>query len=114
MTINAGQFDQRITIQQRSASVDALGQESTSWSTLATVWAKARPTRGRDLFAAGQQQATIDVLFCIRYRVDVDPATCRVLWNSVPYDIVGQPANVNGAGVELELHCTAGVRDGLQ
>lgn len=112
--MDAGQLNQRITIQQRASSVDALGQESTSWSDLATVWARARPTSGRDMFAAGREQATIDVQFSIRYRTDVNPDTCRVLWNSVPYDIVGRPANVRGANVELELNCTAGVRDGLQ
>lgn len=112
--INAGQYDQRITLQTRSSTVDALGQESTTWSDLATVWAKVRPARGRDLFAAGEQRATIDVQFCVRYRVDVDATTCRVVWNSQAYDIVGQPANVNGANVELEISATRGLRDALR
>lgn len=108
--LNAGQYDQRVTLQRRSTTQDSFMQQSTSWTDIATVWAKARPMRGRDKLLAGQAQSTIDVQFCVRYRVDVD-ASCRVLWSGVPYDIQGQPANVNGASVELELNCTRGVLD---
>jgi len=110
--INAGQYDQRITLQQRVSTIDALGQESQSWIDASTVWAKVRPLKGRDFFAAAQQQATIDVQFCIRYRVDVD-ATWRVLWGGVAYEVVGHPANVYGANEELEINAVRGVRDGI-
>jgi hypothetical protein len=35
-----------------------------------------------------------------------------VVWNGVPYEMVGQPINVDGAGHTWLLMCIQGVRDG--
>jgi hypothetical protein len=35
-----------------------------------------------------------------------------VMWRSVPYEIVGQPINVQGAKVAMDVVCVAGVGDG--
>ena len=50
--ITAGQLDQRITLQQRSAGADVLGQPSGAWADVASVWAKARPLRSREVSAS--------------------------------------------------------------
>ena len=54
---DAGALDQRITLQARTASVDALGQGVETWVEVGTVWAKAQPLRGREFFAAGAMQS---------------------------------------------------------
>lgn len=109
--VDAGALDQRITLQAPSAAVDGLGQRAGAWTTVAEVWARAEPLRGRDFFAAAQMQAAADVKFTLRYRPDV-LATWRVLWDGRPYEIVGQPINVRGQKVVLEIMATQGVRDG--
>lgn len=114
MTLNAGQLDQRITLQVKTLSRNDLGQPVPTWANLATtptVWARARPVRGAENFAAGQLQATADVVFTIRYRSDVTEAM-RVLWRGEPHEITAPPVDVNGARVALELYCTKGIRDG--
>lgn len=108
--MNAGPLDQRITIQQRTAGVDALGQAATTWADVAEVWAQVQPLRGTEFFAAGQIQSAVEVRFRIRHRTGVAP-TMRVLWRSQAHDIVSV-IEPNGAQVMLELMCTAGVRDG--
>jgi SPP1 family predicted phage head-tail adaptor len=112
MTLAAGPMDQRVQIQQRlNSTQNELGENTTPWTTLATVWASAEPLRGREYFAAGQQQQVLDVRFVIRYRSDVN-GTMRIVWRGQPHDIVGQPINVDGRREKLELMTVAGVRDG--
>lgn len=109
--MNSGLLDQRITIQQRVAAVDAAGQDNYTWVDFATVWARAEPVRGREFFAASQTQSTIDTKFTLRWREGID-STMRVLWREVPYDIASPPIDVGGQRVSLELMCVTGVRDG--
>ena len=109
--ICAADLNQRVTLEQRSASVDALGQGVETWSTLATVWAAAQPLRGREFFAAGAMQSEATVRIRIRYRTDVTGAM-RVQWRGVPHAIVADPIDVDGGRHTLELMCSAGIRDG--
>ena len=110
MSLHVGALDQRITIEQRDSGVDSLGQESLSWSTVATVWAAAEPLRGRELFAAGQAQSQVDVKFRIRYRAGLTPAM-RVQWRDVPHDIISV-IEWRGQQHIMELLCSTGARDG--
>lgn len=108
--VDAGALDQRITLQQRAAGVDALGQEAAAWTDAVTVWAAAEPLRGREYFAAAQTQSAVDVRFRIRWRAGV-AASMRVLWRGVAHDITAV-IEPRGARQELELMCTSGVKDG--
>lgn len=107
---SAGALDQRITLQQRSTVLDALGQATESWVDVATVWASAQPLRGREFFAAGAMQSEASVRFRIRHRAGVTGAM-RVLWRDVPHAIVAPSIDVDGGRHTLELMCSAGVRD---
>jgi SPP1 family predicted phage head-tail adaptor len=112
VTLKSGSLDQRLTLQQRAAGVSVdLGEAAGAWAGVATVWAQAQPLRGREFFASGQMQQALDVRFRIRWRAGV-LASMRVLWRGEPYEIVGEPINVDGARVVLELMCVKGVRDG--
>jgi SPP1 family predicted phage head-tail adaptor len=109
--MQAGYLDQRITLQARSASRDAMGGEVVTWADVATVWAAAEPLRGREYFAAQQVQAETQIRFRIRYRAGI-VLTMRVLWRAQPYDIQAV-IDPYGRKTSLELMCsTAGVRDG--
>ncbi len=67
--LRAGDLRRRITIQQRSASIDAVGGQSINWNDVATVWASIEPSGGRELMSA--QKMNID-----------NPATITIRWQS--------------------------------
>ena len=108
--INAGMLSQRITLQQRAAGQDVLGNASGAWSDVEQVWARARPLRSRELFAAGQTENVTDVEFTIRWRADV-ASTWRILWRGVAHDITGEPIDVDGQQQWLELLATTNIRN---
>lgn len=109
--MNAGQKDQLVRLQPRVDSADGAGQNNYTFGDGVEVWASVNPVRGKQYFAASQQQATVDCVITVDYRTDVD-ATWRVLWNGVPYGIVSPPIDPFGRHVDLELMCVQGVGDG--
>jgi SPP1 family predicted phage head-tail adaptor len=110
--VSAGDRNQYIKLQKRAdASVDGHGHAAAAWTDVTSLWARARPLRGREYFAAGQTQAEVDVVFEINFRTDVLP-TWRVVWRTQPYDIVSPPIDPYGRREKLELMCRTGERDG--
>ena len=106
----SGRFNQLVALQRRAAGTDARGQPNGAWTTFATVWARVRPQRGREFFAAGQTQEAAGVMFDIRYRTGLD-GTVRVVWNEQPHDVISV-ADVEGTRQWLELAAVRGVKDG--
>lgn len=111
LAINAGDLRERITLQSPPTGRDSLGQRSGAWVDESTVWAAAWPLSSREMLAAGQIQSEVTVRFRIRYRSGVLPSW-RVLWRGVPHAIVGEPVDVQGARVMLELLCVSGAAGG--
>lgn len=109
--MQAGKLRELITLQAPGVAKDGLGQRVESWNTVADVYARAQPLRGREFFAAGQINSEASVKFTIRYRDGVT-ANMRVLWRGVPHALVAEPMDVDGQRVQLELLCSAGIRDG--
>jgi SPP1 family predicted phage head-tail adaptor len=112
-TPSFGVLNQKVQLQARAAGVSAeLGEPTGAWQNQgAPIWAEATPLRGREFFASGQMQATVDVRFRILYRAEV-LSTWRVVWKGDPYAIVGHPIDVDGQGQWMELMCVKGTRDG--
>ena len=113
----ASDLRHRIALQRRVAGVDAAGQASETWVTVDTVWAAVVPLRGREWFAAGQEQGSADVRVTVRWRDDITTgmrvvpaagAPCAGL----PLDIQGLPIELAGQRRMIELMCLAGVKDG--
>lgn len=84
--MNPGTLDQRITIQQETSTADAYGGATTAWTTLAEVWANARPLSGRERFDLSVVEAPAMYRFTIRRRGDVTD-TMRVSWNDQVFNI---------------------------
>ena len=105
-----GPLNKRIDIQARSATVDAFGQESETWATVATVWASVEPLSGRELLAAQQVQGETTHRIRMRYQSGVTTSS-RLLFNLRPFD-VRSVINKNEAGAFLELLCTEGPTNG--
>ena len=106
----AGLRKHRITIESKSVTRNALGEEVVVWVPLATLWAGVKPVRGAEFFAAAQMHDEQIVTFTVIYRPDVQE-TMRISWNGEHYDITSV-INVNGNKIDLELMGRKGVRDG--
>lgn len=103
-----GNFDQRVTLQRRVVTTTVDDEDRTeAWADVATVWAEARPTSGKDLISAAAMQAEATVRFRIRWRSDVH-ARMRVLWRGVPHEVLGEPVDREGGRHTLELLCKVG------
>lgn len=85
--MDAGQLNNRITIQQQSTSVDALGQPVATWSDVALVWADVKFQSGSESIKAGAQVATSKCSIRIRYRTGLTSAM-RVLLGSTVLQIL--------------------------
>lgn len=89
--MRAGELRHRITIEQKSTSSDGAGGRTTSYSTLATVWAAKEYESARDVqdLEADSQMREGEVnrvRWTIRHRDDVDD-TMRVSHDGNTYDI---------------------------
>jgi len=109
MTMEAGRLRHRITIQQKSVARGAQGGEIVTWPLFATVWADAKPMRGREYVTLRAAQSDISIKFSMRYLAGVNPAM-RVIWSGSPYEIL-DVINVDGRGRELELMCRGEAAD---
>lgn len=98
--MRAGELDRLITIESRTESRSATGAATYTWSPLATVWAKVKPVRGQEYFAASQVNAQIDAVFIIRHRSDIT-RTMRVDYAGEYYDIQDIAELGRGEGLEL-------------
>jgi SPP1 family predicted phage head-tail adaptor len=87
----SGRLRERITILSRSVTLDALGQEDITWSSIGSFWAEAVYSTskgdGNETFSAGQLQDMNTIRFRVRYNTAVTQEH-RLEWNSVGYDIV--------------------------
>ena len=84
--MNAGRLRHRVTIQEKSVTDNAAGEEIITWSDVATVWAAIEPVRGAEFWEAQQEQAERPAKIVMRYRSDVTVAN-RLIWGSHTYDI---------------------------
>lgn len=108
--MRAGELRHIITIQEPAKAVDEYGGDYVTWSDFATVRAKKRPLRGRELMAAQAAQSETEVMFYIRYLSGVN-SKMRIVHGSDYYDITSV-VNVNEQNRELEIAAKTGVNQG--
>lgn len=85
--MRAGSLDRRVTIQARTLTSDAQGQQIETWSDVATVWGRRLDLRGREFIAAETKQGEATCTFEVRYRSDVTVLN-RLVCEGRTYDIV--------------------------
>ena len=109
--MNPGQLKQRITLQRPGGSRDVLGERTTTWTDVATVWARIRPLSTREAAIAGQQQSSASHAVDIRYSslVSTIDATWRVKYGARILVIDGV-LNNEEANEKFVLYCTEGLR----
>lgn len=76
--MQAGRLRNKITLQARVLTTNAVNEQVISYVDFASVWARIEPIApkrsGGESLAAQQVQATRYTQIVIRYRVDLDPA----------------------------------------
>ena len=114
--VNARNLDQRIRIEQRIETQDALGDPIASWVERVTCFARVDATMVKNaepVYADEKRQST-DTTFWIRADV-VDRfgvvLTDRVVWKNRPYDIRDMP-DQQLRGRLAALIATAGINEG--
>jgi len=79
MPIQPSELTERVTIQSNTTSTDDQGGRSSSWGTLATVWASVRSLTSREAIQARAVASRVGFVVAVRYRSDVT-AKMRVSW----------------------------------
>jgi SPP1 family predicted phage head-tail adaptor len=79
-------MNDRITLQQRGAGKDALGQPIESWPDIATVWADVLFQSGAEVMRGGGDTSIVKCSIRIRARAGLDTGA-RVLFKAKAYDI---------------------------
>lgn len=112
-----GRASQRIKLQAKSVTRNAIGEEVVTWTDVVTdtadhaIWAEAWPLKGREFFAAQQTQYAADVRFRIRYRDGITREQ-RILWQGDPYDII-MVVDVGAERHTIEILAVNGIRNGV-
>ena len=113
--MQAGRLRHSVTIQQRTATVDGYGQQSTAWTDVITALAAIEPLSGRELFAAQAVQSEVSHRVTIRYRSELDVprtgAALRVAFGSRVFD-VHAVLNMGERDREMHILCSEGLTNG--
>jgi SPP1 family predicted phage head-tail adaptor len=84
--MRSGLKREQIVIQVNTPSADGDGGFAASWSTFATVWARAEFMTGRELEGMQKVNSAVSLKFTVNYRADV-LVTHRVSWRSKIWQI---------------------------
>lgn len=111
--ISSGKLNKRVSIQHLVAGSPALsefGEQNSTWTEFAEVWASVEPLQGREFWAQQQVQSEISTRVRVRYLAGVLP-NMRVVYASRILDIksIIDPQEKHA---ELQLMCSEGVTNG--
>ena len=98
-----GRLRHRIEIQQATETRNNYGEPVVSWATFRKCWASVEPLRGRELWAALEQQARVSTRIRIRYLADVTPKT-RILYATRIY-LINSIIDEEERHINMQLMC---------
>ena len=105
-----GDLRHRVQIQNKTVQTDELQQQSDVWLAYANVWASVRPVKGREYFAARQENAEVTAVVTMRYLSGITP-DMRIVFGDRVFEIVSV-INVDERNRVLELMCKEAIPDG--
>jgi SPP1 family predicted phage head-tail adaptor len=115
MALSAGTLRKRITLQQQSSSVDTYGQQISTWTDVATVWASIEPSVGRELMAAQAVSLAQPTTITIRWQtIFASPravAAMRAVYNGRIFNL-HSVENESEQNTLLTLIASEGLNDG--
>lgn len=110
-------LQQRITVQRRSSTLDAYGQEINSWTNIGIVWAEVKPIGGsekmRDNAMIVESQLThkVTVRFSALFLPSIEADAWRILFGARVLNITSS-MNVDEESKLIIFDCTEGSLDG--
>lgn len=84
--MGAGNYRDRVEIQQQSEADDDAGQRVLEWVHYDEVWADVLLPNGKALVASDRENSLVSGSIRIRFRKDIT-AGMRVLWSSMIFDV---------------------------
>lgn len=115
MGIRSGTLRKRVQIQQRATTQDTFGGQSTTWTTIATVWAEIETLTARELLAAQAVNVDVSHTITVRYQsLFAQPKTVaayRALYNGRIFNIHGMD-NQEERNRTVVLTASEGLNDG--
>jgi SPP1 family predicted phage head-tail adaptor len=113
--MRASDLRHRIRLQERGTEADALGQPTTVWKDVASLWAEVLPLSGRELLAGQAIHTEVTHTITIRWqRQFADPlamAARRILYSGRVFNIHAS-IDIEERHKVLELTCAEGLNDG--
>jgi SPP1 family predicted phage head-tail adaptor len=100
--VNPGKLRHRITIQQRTITIDAGGFETETWSDAVTIWAVAQDVSGREFYQAAAVQMENQTKFTVRGRGGLSTSQ-RIIFKGNIYQITRIDAG-DYAGQHMTLY----------
>ena len=110
-------LQQRITVQRRSSTLDAYGQEINSWTDIGTVWAEVKPMSGAEKMRANamvvESQLThrVTVRYSALFLPSIEADAWRILFGTRVFNITSS-MNVDEEDKLIIFDCTEGSLDG--
>lgn len=110
-------LQQRITVQRRSTTLDAYGQEINSWANIGTVWAEVKPIKGSEkmrtnaMVVESQLTHQVTVRYSALFLPSIDADAWRILFGTRIFNITAS-WNVDEADKSIIFDCTEGTLDG--
>jgi SPP1 family predicted phage head-tail adaptor len=90
--MNPGELRQRLIFQKPSSSVDEDGFATDAPIEYAKAWAALKTLKGKNFYAAAQNNMEHNRQFIIRYQPKLDdavrPDELKVMWKGIEHDIV--------------------------
>lgn len=104
--MEASKLRHSVELQRVTVSADSHGDQTKTWTTLATVWASIEPLSGREFLQASQVMSDITVRIRVRGRTDISlTPKDRVKFGTRTFDI-RHIVDWGDRGVEWQLLCT--------
>lgn len=103
--MQAGKLDRLVSLQHRTLTRNASGENVTTYAAFDSVWAGKRDLRGREYFSAQQTNAELQATWTIRWRDDVTVTDRLVDDSGATFDIT-HVAEI-GRRKGLDLFCRA-------
>jgi SPP1 family predicted phage head-tail adaptor len=110
-------LQQRITVQRRSSTLDAYGQEINSWTDIGTVWAEVKPMSGAEKMRANAMvvESLLTHRVTVRYSAlflpSIEADAWRILFGTRVFNITSS-MNVDEEDKLIIFDCTEGSLDG--
>lgn len=107
LPMKAGRLREWVLIQRRVNNLNAFGEPTDLWTTIADTWAAVEPLAGREFFNAQQVQSDVTTRIVCRYSSALSSVTPkdRIKHGSAIYDI-RSVIDPDSRHRELQFMCT--------